>query len=40
MDLTLAFKEAFDLKKRDKNLLDFDDIEHFALSILVRQDEF
>ncbi len=39
VDLTLAFKEAFDLKKRDKNLLDFDDIEHFALSILVRQDE-
>lgn len=39
IDVTLAFKEAFDEKKREKNLLDFDDIEHFALSILVRQDE-
>ena len=39
VDLTLAFKETFDGKKRDKNLLDFDDIEHFALSILVRRDE-
>ncbi|MBD5486346.1 MAG: UvrD-helicase domain-containing protein [Lachnospiraceae bacterium] len=38
-DLTLAFKEAFDRKKRDKNLLDFNDIEHFALQILVRADE-
>lgn len=38
-DLTLAFKEAFDRKKRDKNLLDFNDIEHFALDILVRTDE-
>lgn len=39
VDLTLAFKEAFDAKKRDKNVLDFDDIEHFALSILVKKDE-
>ena len=37
-DLTIAFKEAFDARKRDKNILDFDDIEHFALSILVRID--
>ena len=39
VDLALAFKEAFDRKKRDKNLLDFNDIEHFALQILVRTDE-
>ncbi|MDE6881542.1 MAG: helicase-exonuclease AddAB subunit AddA [Lachnospiraceae bacterium] len=39
VDLTLAFKEVFEAKKRDKNILDFDDIEHFALSILVKQDE-
>ena len=39
VDLTLAFKEAFDAKKRDKNVLDFDDIEHFALEILVRKDQ-
>ena len=38
-DLTLAFKKAFDAKKRDRNILDFDDIEHFALSILVQADE-
>ena len=37
VDLTTAFKEAFDAKKRDKNVLDFDDIEHFALEILVRR---
>lgn len=37
-DLTLAFKKAFDARKRDKNVLDFDDIEHFALSILVSVD--
>ena len=39
VDLTLAFKEAFDAKKRDKNILDFDDIEHFALSILVKEED-
>ena len=39
MDVTLAFKKAFDAKKRDKNILDFDDVEHFALSILVKNDE-
>ena len=39
VDVTLAFKEAFDAKKREKNLLDFDDIEHFALSVLVKRDE-
>ncbi|MGN0280586.1 MAG: helicase-exonuclease AddAB subunit AddA [Lachnospiraceae bacterium] len=37
VDVTLAFKEAFDAKKREKNLLDFNDIEHFALSVLVRK---
>ncbi len=39
IDLVLAFKKAFDDKKREKNLLDFDDIEHFALSILLRVDQ-
>lgn len=38
VNLTLAFKKAFDAKKRDKNILDFDDVEHFALSILVTTD--
>lgn len=39
VDLTLAFKAAFDAKKRDKNILDFNDIEHFALTILVKGEE-
>lgn len=38
-DLTMAFKKAFDDRKREKNILDFDDVEHFALSVLVRTDE-
>lgn len=38
VDLTLRFKETFDEKKREKNLLDFDDIEHFALEILLRKE--
>lgn len=39
VDLTLLFKEAFDKAKRDKNILDFDDVEHFALSILLQKGE-
>lgn len=38
VDLTLAFKAAYDAAKRDKNMLDFDDIEHFALQILLRRE--
>ncbi len=37
--LTLSFKEEFDAVKRDKNILDFDDIEHFALKILIERNE-
>ncbi len=36
VDLTLAFKAAFDGAKREKNILDFDDIEHFALQVFLR----
>lgn len=36
VDLTLSFKTAFDEAKREKNILDFDDIEHLALQILLR----
>ena len=39
VDLTLAFKKAYDGRKRDKNIVDFDDIEHFALSVLTTTDE-
>ena len=35
MRLTEEFMDAFDRKKREKNLLDFDDLEHFALKILI-----
>lgn len=38
VDLTLRFKVAFEEKKREKNLLDFDDIEHLALEILLRRE--
>lgn len=33
------FDEEFKNKKRDKNIIDFNDIEHFALNILVKKDE-
>ena len=35
IDLTLRFQAAFAAKKREKNILDFSDLEHFALDILV-----
>ena len=38
-DLTLKFMEAFAVRKREKNVLDFTDMEHFALGILVRKEE-
>ena len=37
VELTLQFKEEFSRKKREKNLLDFTDMEHFALQILVEK---
>lgn len=33
--LTLKFKELFDEKKRSQQIIDFSDMEHFALQILV-----
>ena len=33
--LTIRFKELFDAKKREKQIIDFSDMEHFALQILV-----
>lgn len=36
--LTLSFMERFGEKKREKNLLDFTDMEHFALKILMGED--
>lgn len=39
VSLTLEFGRRFAQKKRQKNLLDFSDMEHFALQILVNRDE-
>ena len=35
-NLILEFDEVFSKRKRDKNIVDFTDIEHFALNILVK----
>ena len=39
VDLTLAFMERFARKKRERKILDFSDMEHFALEILIRREE-
>lgn len=38
IDLTLAFMERLGEKKREKKLLDFSDMEHMALQILIKKD--
>lgn len=38
VELCLEFKRRLDEKKRDKKLLDFSDMEHFALEILIEKD--
>lgn len=35
-DLVLRFEQAFQAKKKSKNIIDFTDIEHYALNILVK----
>ena len=37
--LTLSFKQKLDEKKREKNIIDFSDMEHFALNILLERKE-
>lgn len=37
--LCLEFKQRLDMKKREKNMLDFHDMEHLALDILLKKDE-
>lgn len=32
------FMDSYDAKKREKNILDFDDLEHFALKILIDEE--
>lgn len=36
--LTEEFREAYDAGKREKNILDFHDLEHFALKILIEEE--
>lgn len=38
-DLVLDFNKLYTQKKRDRGLLDFNDLEHLALSILIEKDE-
>lgn len=38
-DLVLEFTQRFASKKKEKNIVDFNDIEHFALKILLKEDE-
>lgn len=37
--LVQSFMEKYEARKREKNILDFDDLEHFALKILIRQED-
>ena len=38
IELTIQFMEQFGMAKREKNILDFTDMEHFALQILMTKD--
>ena len=37
IDTVILFKERFETRKREKNILDFNDMEHFALDILIHR---
>lgn len=38
-ELVLEFSDRFSKRKREKNILDFNDLEHFCLKILIEYDE-
>ncbi len=38
-EIVVEFSERFAKKKREKNILDFNDLEHFCLNILIDKDE-
>ena len=38
-NLVIEFTNKFSAKKKEKNIVDFNDIEHFALKILLKEDE-
>lgn len=39
LELVLSYKEKLDLRKRKDNIIDFHDMEHFALNILLKKQE-
>ena len=39
MELTRQFADRFSKAKREKNILDFTDMEHFALKILMKKED-
>ena len=39
IDLTIEFAERYARAKEEKNLVDFNDLEHFALNILVKKED-
>ncbi|EPZ55827.1 uvrD/REP helicase N-terminal domain protein [[Clostridium] sordellii ATCC 9714] len=39
-DLVISFENKYQEKKREKGIIDFNDIEHFALEILTDKDEY
>lgn len=39
VDLTLQFMDLYSAQKREKNIIDFTDMEHFALQILLKEEE-
>lgn len=39
VNITLEFSKRFEEKKREKNILDFNDLEHLCLKILINKDE-
>src|SRR5699024_9940593 len=38
-NLIFEFEERFSNKKREKNIVDFHDVEHFALDILIKDNK-
>ena len=39
MNIILEFSKKYSEAKREKNIIDFNDIEHFALQILVKKED-
>lgn len=38
-NLIIEFSDRFSIRKKEKNIINFNDIEHFALKLLVKKDE-